>query len=65
MRGSRHNDPFIGTNGKTATNNAGGINGGITNGNDIIFRVVVKPTSSMGLNRAHSIFRQAKWKNCL
>jgi chorismate synthase len=48
MRGSEHNDPFINKNGKTATNNAGGLNGGITNGNDIIFRVAVKPTSSIG-----------------
>lgn len=48
MKGSEHNDPFIDENGKTSTNNAGGINGGIANGNDIIFRVVVKPTSSTG-----------------
>jgi chorismate synthase len=33
MRGSINNDPFIDSGGKTATNNAGGINGGITNGN--------------------------------
>ena len=33
--------------GRTKTNNAGGINGGITNGNDVIFRVAVKPTSSI------------------
>jgi chorismate synthase len=33
--------------GKTATNNAGGLNGGITNGNDLILRVAVKPTSSI------------------
>ncbi len=49
MRGSKHNDPIINTEGKTSTNNAGGINGGITNGNDIIFRVAVKPTSSISL----------------
>lgn len=48
MRGSQHNDPFIDSSGKTSTNNAGGINGGITNGNEIVFRVVVKPTSSTG-----------------
>ncbi|MEO5500381.1 MAG: chorismate synthase, partial [Ginsengibacter sp.] len=32
--------------GITATNSAGGITGGLTNGNDLVFRVVVKPTSS-------------------
>jgi chorismate synthase len=47
MRGSEHNDRFIDTSGKTATNHAGGINGGISNGNDLIFRVAVKPTSSI------------------
>jgi len=49
MKGSDHNDPFISADGKTATNNAGGINGGITNGNDIFLRVAVKPTSSTGV----------------
>ncbi len=48
MFGSQHNDPIINAEGKTATNNAGGINGGITNGNEVIFRVAVKPTSSIG-----------------
>jgi len=51
MKGSVHNDPFIDKNGKTATNNAGGINGGITNGNEIVFRVAVKPTSSTGVEQ--------------
>ncbi len=52
MYGSENNDPFIVT-GKemkkvaTATNNAGGINGGITNGMDVVFRVAFKPTSSI------------------
>jgi chorismate synthase len=50
-KGSENNDPFINTEGKTATNNAGGINGGITNGNEIIFRIVVKPTSSTGVDQ--------------
>jgi chorismate synthase len=49
MRGSQHNDPYISTDGKTLSNNAAGINGGITNGNDLIFRVAVKPTSSISL----------------
>lgn len=48
MTGSQHNDAFTGTEGSTRTNNAGGINGGISNGNDIVFRVAVKPTSSTG-----------------
>ena len=47
MRGSEHNDNFISIEGKTETNHAGGINGGITNGNPIVFRVAVKPTSSI------------------
>jgi len=47
MFGSEHNDDLIDTSGKTATNFAGGINGGITNGNALIFKVAVKPTSSI------------------
>lgn len=49
MKGSAHNDLIIDTNGKTDTNHAGGINGGISNGNPLIFRVAVKPTSSISL----------------
>jgi len=48
MTGSKHNDAIISPDGKTSTNNAGGINGGITNGNSLVFRVAVKPTSSIG-----------------
>jgi len=51
MRGSVHNDPLINEKGRTATNNSGGINGGITNGNEVIFRVAVKPTSSTGVEQ--------------
>lgn len=46
MFGVDHNDPILDRDGKTKTNNAGGIVGGITNGNDLVFRVVVKPASS-------------------
>ncbi len=46
MFGSQHNDVIINENGKTKTNNAGGIVGGLSNGNDLVFRVAVKPTSS-------------------
>jgi chorismate synthase len=47
MRGSEMNDAIVDVSGRTATNHAGGINGGISNGNDIVFRVAVKPTSSI------------------
>ena len=47
MKGSEHNDCFVDTEGHTATNGAGGINGGISNGNPIVFRIAVKPTSSI------------------
>lgn len=46
MRGSEHNDPF-GEDGKLTKNGAGGVNGGLTNGNDLLFRVAFKPTSTI------------------
>ncbi len=46
MFGSDHNDAIIGTGGETRTNHAGGVVGGITNGNPLVFRIAVKPTSS-------------------
>ena len=46
-RGSERNDRIIDAEGHTATNNEGGINGGITNGNDIVLRVAIKPTPSI------------------
>lgn len=46
--GSEVNDPFINDKGLTLSNNAGGINGGLSNGNEMIFRIAVKPTSSIG-----------------
>jgi chorismate synthase len=46
-RGSQNNDCIISADGKTATNHAGGIVGGITNGNDIVVRAAIKPTASI------------------
>lgn len=47
MKGSEHNDNILSMDGKTETNHAGGINGGISNGNDLVFRIAIKPTSSI------------------
>ncbi len=47
MKGSEHNDAILSRDGLTRTNNAGGINGGITNGNCVVFRVAVKPTPTI------------------
>jgi chorismate synthase len=46
MFGSAHNDAIENMDGTTATNHAGGIVGGLTNGNQLVFRIAVKPTSS-------------------
>ena len=51
MRGSEHNDPIVAPDGTTARNGAGGINGGISNGNPLVVRVAVKPTSSIALTQ--------------
>ena len=46
MFGSQHNDAIENMDGKTTSNHAGGVVGGLTNGNELIFRIAVKPTSS-------------------
>lgn len=49
MKGSEANDAFINKEGRitTLTNHSGGIQGGITNGNDVVFRVAFKPIPSL------------------
>lgn len=49
MTGSEHNDCFLSADGKQKTNHNGGINGGITNGNNLELNVVFKPTPSIPL----------------
>lgn len=46
MFGSEHNDAIEEMSGKTVTNHAGGVVGGLTNGNEMLFRIAIKPTSS-------------------
>jgi chorismate synthase len=46
MFGSEHNDAIANNVGNTVTNHAGGVVGGITNGNELVFRIAIKPTSS-------------------
>jgi chorismate synthase len=46
MFGTEHNDAIENKEGKTVTNHAGGVVGGITNGNELVLRIAIKPTSS-------------------
>jgi len=46
MFGLEHNDSIENSEGKTSTNHSGGIVGGLTNGNELVFRIAIKPTSS-------------------
>ena len=49
LRGSEHNDPFTSKDGRVRTerNNAGGVLGGISTGEDIVFRVAFKPVATI------------------
>ena len=58
--GSERNDSFIDADGHTSSNNEGGINGGITNGNDIVFDVYVKPTASISKPQETWNFKENK-----
>jgi chorismate synthase len=51
LRGSEHNDRFAMHDGRmaTETNNSGGVQGGISNGEPIVFRVAFKPPATIGL----------------
>ena len=60
MFGSDHNDSITDASGTTATNHSGGINGGITNGNPVVFRIAVKPASSTGVEQSTVDLRSNK-----
>ncbi|PXA05209.1 chorismate synthase [Coraliomargarita sinensis] len=53
LRGSEHNDVYVNKDGKvgTATNRSGGVQGGISNGEELIFRVAFKPTATILQNQ--------------
>ena len=61
MRGSEQNDPFVATDGKihTTTNHSGGIQGGISNGEDIYFRVAFKPVATIAQEQ-HTVNKQGE-----
>ena len=59
MRGSQHNDPFVAKSGggiRPASNRCGGIQGGISNGEPILFRVAFKPVSTISLPQSTAAF---------
>ncbi len=60
MMGSEHNDPIIDAQGTTATNHAAGVVGGISNGNEIYFRVAIKPTPSISKGQMSYNFETQK-----
>jgi chorismate synthase len=60
MKGSENNDAFVSSDGTTLSNNAGGINGGISNGNALTLNVAVKPTPS--ISREQTTFNFATGK---
>lgn len=57
-RGSERNDVIVDAEGHTLTNNEGGINGGIANGNDVVVRVAIKPTPSISREQRTYNFEQ-------
>lgn len=61
MRGSEHNDPFVMQEGRihTQTNRSGGIQGGISNGEDIYFRVAFKPVATI-MQQQQTVDREGK-----
>jgi chorismate synthase len=64
MFGVEHNDAIIDASGKTKTNHAGGVVGGYTNGNDLVFRIAVKPTSSTPKEQITLNWETNEQENC-
>ena len=60
MFGSEYNDRIVSSDGKTETNNCGGINGGVSNGNEIVFRTYFHPTPSIAKKQKTFNFNSLK-----
>ena len=60
MFGSEYNDHIVSSDGKTETNNCGGINGGVSNGNEIVFRTYFHPTPSIAKKQKTFNFNSLK-----
>lgn len=71
MRGSQHNDVFVQKNGRlgTKTNYSGGVQGGISNGEPVVFRIAIKPVATIGLAQetvaldGHAVTLEAKGRH--
>lgn len=63
MMGSQFNDTIVDQKGTTSTNHSGGISGGISNGNDIVARAFIKPTSSIGKDQTTYDFSKEETTN--
>jgi len=63
MKGSEFNDVIIDKKGTTESNHSGGINGGVSNGNDLIFRVAIRPTASISLPQNSYHFEHQKMED--
>ncbi len=63
LKGSEYNDLIVDKKGTTKTNNNGGINGGISNGNPIIINIAVKPTPSISINQETFNFKENRLDN--
>jgi chorismate synthase len=60
MKGSEFNDPIIDSQGHTSTNHSGGINGGLSNGNPIVFTLDIRPAASIAKAQQTFNFKSGK-----
>ncbi len=61
MSGQQFNDLYDSSDGRTLTNNAGGVNGGLTNGNPLTMRIAVRPPASIAIPQPTFDLRTGEW----